>query len=98
RHSIVCIGQISGSHNGAWNQSDWVPAIVKTSVTLWCAPMLKGLCSWPGVEKMAVAIIDARNSPHATLHLVRLRLKLWAILAQVCAEELGLSLVPYAEW
>ncbi|KIY43199.1 acetyl-CoA synthetase-like protein [Fistulina hepatica ATCC 64428] len=98
RPIIVRIGQISGGANGGWNQSDWVPAIVKSSVTLGCFPMLKGVCSWLGVEDVAGALIDARNSEHSTLHLIHHRPMAWDVLAQVCARELSLRLVPYPEW
>ncbi|KIY43206.1 acetyl-CoA synthetase-like protein [Fistulina hepatica ATCC 64428] len=98
RPIIVRIGQISGGVNGGWNQSDWVPAIVKSSVTLGCFPMLKGVCSWLGVEDVAGALIDARNSEHSTLHLIHHRPMAWDVLAQVCAKELSLRLVPYPEW
>ncbi|KIY47791.1 acetyl-CoA synthetase-like protein [Fistulina hepatica ATCC 64428] len=98
RPIIVRIGQISGGVNGAWNQSDWVPAIVKSSVTLGCFPMLKGICSWLGVEDMAGALVDARNSEHSTLHLLHHRPMPWDVLAQVCAKELSLTLVPYSQW
>ncbi|KIY43242.1 NAD(P)-binding protein [Fistulina hepatica ATCC 64428] len=89
---------VSGSVNGAWNQSDWIPAIVKTSLTLGCFPVLKGVCSWLGVQEMAGALVDARDSQYATLHLLHHRPMPWAVLAQVCADEFGVALVPYAEW
>ncbi|KIY43717.1 acetyl-CoA synthetase-like protein [Fistulina hepatica ATCC 64428] len=98
RPIVVRIGQISGGVNGAWNQSDWVPAIVKSSVTLGCFPTLKGLCSWLGVEEMAGALIDARNSEHSTLHLIHPKPMPWNVLAEVCAQQFGLELVPYTEW
>ncbi|KIY44831.1 acetyl-CoA synthetase-like protein [Fistulina hepatica ATCC 64428] len=98
RPTIVRIGQISGGVNGAWNHSDWVPAIVKSSVTLGCFPIVDGVCSWLGVEDMAKALIDAKDSEAATLHLVHPRPMHWSVLADVCSKELGLTLVPYSEW
>ncbi|KIY43241.1 acetyl-CoA synthetase-like protein [Fistulina hepatica ATCC 64428] len=98
RPVIVRIGQVSGSVNGAWNQSDWVPAIVKTSLTLGCFPILKGVCSWLGVQGMAGALVDARDCQYTTLHLLHHRPMPWGVLAQVCADEFGVALVPYGEW
>jgi thioester reductase-like protein len=40
---VVRVGQISGGVNGAWNTSDWVPAIIKSSVTLGCLPGINGV-------------------------------------------------------
>lgn len=39
RPVIVRIGQISGGRpNGYWNETDWVPAMVKSSLTMGCFP------------------------------------------------------------
>lgn len=43
RPIVVRVGQISGGLNGAWNSSDWVPAIVKSSIALGCLPEYRGV-------------------------------------------------------
>jgi thioester reductase-like protein len=43
RPQVVRVGQISGGVNGAWNTSDWVPAIIKSSIALGCLPRLNGV-------------------------------------------------------
>lgn len=40
---VVRVGQISGGINGSWNTSDWVPAIIKSSVALGCLPEMTGV-------------------------------------------------------
>lgn len=40
---VVRVGQICGGINGAWNVTDWVPAIVKSSLVLGCLPAFKGV-------------------------------------------------------
>lgn len=37
------IGQISGSTNGAWAASDWVPILVKSGLALECLPCSHGV-------------------------------------------------------
>lgn len=44
---IVRVGQISGSPNGNWNTTDWVPVIFKSSATLGCLPEYKGVSHSP---------------------------------------------------
>jgi thioester reductase-like protein len=43
RPIVVRISQISGGINGAWNVSDWVPAMIKSSIALGCLPKLIGV-------------------------------------------------------
>lgn len=43
RPIVIRVGQISGSLNGAWNTSDWVPSLIKSSLTLGCLPDVKGV-------------------------------------------------------
>lgn len=43
RPVVLRIGQISGGKNGAWNTSDWVPALIKSSIALRCLPQLHGV-------------------------------------------------------
>lgn len=45
RPVIVRTGQIAGGPNGGWNTSDWVPAIIKSSIALRCLPQFTGV-SW----------------------------------------------------
>jgi thioester reductase-like protein len=41
--TILRIGQISGGKNGSWNTSDWLPAVIKSSLTLGSLPEFKGV-------------------------------------------------------
>ncbi len=43
RPIVVRTGQIAGGVNGGWNTSDWVPAIVKSSITLRALPEFEGV-------------------------------------------------------
>jgi thioester reductase-like protein len=43
RPIVVRVGQISGGLNDSWNTSDWVPAIVKSSLKMKALPDLKGV-------------------------------------------------------
>jgi thioester reductase-like protein len=40
------VGQISGGHaNGAWAMNEWIPIMIKSSVTLGCLPEERGVRS-----------------------------------------------------
>jgi len=59
RASSLRIGQICGSvPTGAWATSDWVPILVKTSLTLGCLPLADGLVSWMDFETVTNSIMD----------------------------------------
>ncbi|KAG6839971.1 hypothetical protein C0991_009950, partial [Blastosporella zonata] len=54
------IGQVSGGRpNGAWAITNWVPILVKSSVTIGILPDLKGMISWIPMDTVAAAIVDA---------------------------------------
>ena len=40
----VRLGQLSGSINGAWNTTDWLPSLIKSSVYLNCMPTMDKVC------------------------------------------------------
>lgn len=40
-HTVsVRLGQLSGSVNGAWSPTDWLPSLIKSSVYLKCMPTM----------------------------------------------------------
>lgn len=41
--TIVRIGQVSGSENGAWRTSEWLPSMVSASIALGCVPDTSGV-------------------------------------------------------
>lgn len=43
RPIVLRVGQIAGGVNGGWNTSDWVPAMIKSSVALGCLPVFEGV-------------------------------------------------------
>ena len=48
------VGQVSGSkRTGAWNISDWVPILVKSSLAVGCLPDMDGvgICFASGLKR-----------------------------------------------
>ncbi|KAJ7153945.1 hypothetical protein C8R43DRAFT_1096467 [Mycena crocata] len=58
------IGQICGSlPNGAWATSDWLPILVKSSITLGSLPLANGVVSWIDFDTVAHAVLEVAFSP-----------------------------------
>ncbi|THH28009.1 hypothetical protein EUX98_g6169 [Antrodiella citrinella] len=94
----VRIGQITGGAVGAWNKTEWFPALLKSSQYLGCLPTFDKDISWVPVDSMAQAVIEMRNSPEAMLHLVHPRPVTWSQVMEPISRALRLPIVPYSEW
>ncbi|KAF7341008.1 Acetyl-CoA synthetase-like protein [Mycena sanguinolenta] len=97
------IGQISGSAgNGAWSTTDWVPAIVKSSIALGNFPSdPSGTVAWITPEAVSHAIIDAALSPETppfAINLVHPRPVAWDFVMSNLASTVHLPLIPFGEW
>ncbi|KAJ7624410.1 putative aminoadipate reductase [Roridomyces roridus] len=100
------IGQVSGSaSNGSWTTSDWVPAIVKSSLALGAYPSAPGArANWIPPEAVCSAIVDAVFSQEPAppaVNLVHPKPVPWddvmSNLAGVGSER-PMPLVPLGEW
>ncbi|KAJ7776525.1 putative aminoadipate reductase [Mycena maculata] len=108
------IGQVCGAlPKGAWATSDWVPILVKTSITLGCLPLADGLVSWIDFETVAQALIDVsfndlpESEPLPTvLNLVHPRPVAWNYIVRCIRDVLlkgidggkDLKLVEFSDW
>ncbi|KAJ4490659.1 acetyl-CoA synthetase-like protein [Lentinula aciculospora] len=105
------IGQVTGGvPNGAWATTDWVPIIVKSSLTIGVLPDAFGVVSWVPMDAVCNAILDvgfsSESTPMAT-NVVHPKSVSWtSVFKNIRAaliEEKHLSLdalplVPYREW
>ncbi|KIJ18039.1 hypothetical protein PAXINDRAFT_97557 [Paxillus involutus ATCC 200175] len=103
------IGQISGGTRGAWSTTDWVPILVKSSVTLRALPEARGVASWLPPHAVSDAILDvafAQDEPPIAVNLVHPRPVEWvslmkpiniALYQKNLTPEL-LPLVPFDQW
>ncbi|KAJ7054635.1 putative aminoadipate reductase [Mycena amicta] len=110
---VAClrIGQVCGSlPKGAWATSDWVPILVKTSVTLGCLPLAPGVVSWIDFDTVTKAIMDvgfskATTTPKATIfNAVHPRPVSWNFVigslrdALITQKNVELELIAFEEW
>nr|GAT45909.1 acetyl-CoA synthetase-like protein [Mycena chlorophos] len=99
------IGQVTGSSsNGSWATTDWVPAIVKSSVALGSFPSdPASTAAWILPEAVSQAIVDVALLPADAeqpfaLNLVHPRPIAWDAIFDVMARSAKLPLIPIAEW
>ncbi|KAG6907803.1 putative NRPS-like protein biosynthetic cluster [Tephrocybe rancida] len=104
------LGQISGGRpKGAWPTTEWLPILVKTSLTLGALPDACGTASWLGADTISATIVDLALSPHKmalpkALNLVHPRpveqRAVFQSIKMAIGEVLGrhLNLVPFGEW
>ncbi|KIK65759.1 hypothetical protein GYMLUDRAFT_194612 [Collybiopsis luxurians FD-317 M1] len=105
------IGQVAGgAPNGAWATSDWVPIIVKSSLSLNMLPDAFGVVSWTPMDAVCNALIDVGFSPEHTpmaVNVVHPNPVSWTFVMETIRKILieaknlsadALSLVPYSDW
>ncbi|KAF7378108.1 Acetyl-CoA synthetase-like protein [Mycena sanguinolenta] len=97
------IGQICGSaSNGAWSTTDWVPAIVKSSIALGGFPSdPSGEIAWITPEAVSHTIVDtalSSETPPFAINLVHPRPVSWDFILSTLADTVQLPLIPFGDW
>ncbi|TIC21279.1 acetyl-CoA synthetase-like protein [Wallemia mellicola] len=107
--TVLRIGQLCGDREvGYWTSSNWVPAIIKSGVSLHCLPTGDDIITWISLDDAAKAIVDfshnRRSSKiHDLLHVVHPRPRSWNDIFKVVVNALNkkgieVSLVDYQTW
>ncbi|KAJ6514509.1 male sterility protein-domain-containing protein [Mycena vitilis] len=97
------IGQVCGSaSNGAWSSTDWVPALVKSSIALGNFPSCpSGIAAWLTPEAVSQTIVDTAFStekPPFAVNLIHPRPVPWDRILQVVANDVQLPLTRFSDW
>ncbi|KAJ3925541.1 MAG: putative aminoadipate reductase [Lentinula lateritia] len=105
------IGQVTGgAPNGAWAITDWVPIIVKSSLSLGVLPDAFGVVSWVPMDAVCNAILDVgftSETAPMTVNIVHPKSVSWtcvfqnvraALIEQKHLSPDALPLVPYHDW
>ncbi|KAF3404524.1 Iterative polyketide synthase afoE [Talaromyces pinophilus] len=114
RSYILRIGQIVGDKEyGFWNDSEYIPLMIRSALSLRALPALHEKCSWIPVDMLATAILEldrtlraaprpgAINStvPPVIYNMVNPHLFSWAeLLEELRAAGLEFETIPYGEW
>ncbi|KAJ7877965.1 acyl transferase domain-containing protein [Mycena olivaceomarginata] len=96
--NVIRVGLLTGGINGSWDTSHWFPALVQSGVLIGCLPDGCDRISWIPINDAAAAIVDMHTCINETLHLVHPRSTTWNAVIEPLASNLGVPLVPYAEW
>ncbi|OBZ79958.1 L-aminoadipate-semialdehyde dehydrogenase large subunit [Grifola frondosa] len=95
---VVRVGQLSGSNSGAWNSTDWVPVLIRSSIHVGCLPDSDKEIAWIPADTAATCLIEMRNSPVPVLHLVHPKPVPWSTIFQYVANTYNIPLVSYTAW
>ncbi|KAJ5805816.1 acetyl-CoA synthetase-like protein [Penicillium pulvis] len=97
----IRIGQLSGSTtNGAWNVTDWLPMLVKSSKVCGGLPAGKEDIAWFPVDKAAQIIIELTKAQTVPpiLHLAHPRPIKWDTFVNRMAKNLDVPVIPFDTW
>ncbi|PBK91716.1 hypothetical protein ARMGADRAFT_1166511 [Armillaria gallica] len=100
RTSIIRVGQVTGGpYNGAWNTSQWVPALVKSAQFVRCLPDGDDKISWIPVDLVAIAVTElCLANEVGTFHVVHPRPVEWGVVMRLAASKMNVPVVAYEEW
>lgn len=109
--TVLRIGQIAGPTNrlGSWNSKEWIPALVKSSMSLGQIPSTLGGANevnWIPIDSLAEIvweIIQHRLSlqseaASATFHLVNPQITEWPTLSAHIGHKMGLDTIALSSW
>jgi hypothetical protein len=97
------IGQVCGStNNGAWSTTDWVPAIVKSSIALGNFPSDPSrVVAWLAPDAVSRTIVDAAMSAEKlpfAVNLVHPQPVPWDLIMSAMAAAMQIPLIPLVDW
>lgn len=100
--TIFRIGQLCGTANGSWKESEWMPSIVLSSKAMGCLPDDPRRVSWIPVDIVARAIIDRSQQrsrqTSQIVHVLHPHPTPWPTLAKHLGNTLNLPLIPFPQW
>lgn len=89
---------MTGGPSGAWNEHEWFPSLVKSSVALGKIPDVEGAVSYISAYDAAGAIVDMLDTKEEVLHVVHPRPVAWSSLIESFSKVLSVPAVPYNDW
>ncbi|KAI0345580.1 acetyl-CoA synthetase-like protein [Trametopsis cervina] len=98
------VGQLCGSSTtGAWNTTDWVPILVKSSIALGAFPDTSGPVNWIAMDSVADAVLDlvfSEEEPAGLLNVVHPKTVSWRETLEGVNKALGVTLpfIPFGDW
>ncbi|KIP12187.1 hypothetical protein PHLGIDRAFT_62555 [Phlebiopsis gigantea 11061_1 CR5-6] len=105
-HSVMCVrmGQVCGPQaTGAWSMSEWIPMMLKSSITLGSLPRLSGPVTWVPLDVVGKVYIDWITNPEQLpliVNAVHPRPITWELVLKYVKDALEIDLrsIPLSEW
>ncbi|KZV87149.1 ketoacyl-synt-domain-containing protein [Exidia glandulosa HHB12029] len=96
----IRVGNVSAAPNGAWEASQWVPAMLAASRVTGSVPSANTDVTWIPLASVAAAISDIVLAPNSerVLHLVHPRPVQWSTLMTLVSTELGVNVEGFDQW
>lgn len=114
RSYILRIGQIVGDKDyGFWNDSEYIPLMIRSALSMKALPALHERCSWVPVDMLATAILELdrtlrlaprpgtinSTAPAVIYNMVNPHVFPWdELLEELRAAGLDFETIPYGEW
>ncbi|KAL5534849.1 hypothetical protein ACEPAG_1314 [Sanghuangporus baumii] len=98
RPTVVRLGQIVGGPRGYWNEKDWFPILIKSSIFLKMLPAVPGVFSWNRTHIKARALLDMLETTERYVHLVNPRPVPETAIITIFARKLCLPVVHIDDW
>ncbi|KDQ17949.1 hypothetical protein BOTBODRAFT_29264 [Botryobasidium botryosum FD-172 SS1] len=98
RPVVVRVGQLTFGVNGSWNGTEWLPTILRSAFAMGVLPAVESPIPVLPLEAASKGLIEMVKSPYTVLHLVHPRPVPCSHIAQLIADELGLKIIPIADW
>ncbi|EJC99103.1 acetyl-CoA synthetase-like protein [Fomitiporia mediterranea MF3/22] len=96
--TVARCGQMTGGPSGAWNEHEWFPSLVKSSVAMGKLPNAGGIVTWINTHDAAGAVVDMLDVKDEVLNIVHPRPVSWSSVISTVSEILGIPVVPYTDW
>ncbi|KAL5492825.1 hypothetical protein ACEPAI_4273 [Sanghuangporus weigelae] len=97
RITIIRPGQITGP-SGSWNEHEWFPSLIKSSIFLNKLPAMDGDISWITSDVAAGAVLDMLDCKECILHLVHPRPVKWSQVIACFSKALDIPTVAPEVW
>ncbi|KIM81777.1 hypothetical protein PILCRDRAFT_8450 [Piloderma croceum F 1598] len=95
---VIRVGQICGGPNGFWNEKEWLPSLIRSSIQIKCLPYSDQKISWIPLAIAAKAITEMRLSSAHFIHLTHPHPVLWSDIFGALCGLLAIPIVPYSVW
>lgn len=97
--TVARCGQMTGGQSGAWNEHEWFPSLVKSSLTLRMLPEAEGVATWISAYDAGGAVVDMLGAnEEEVLHIAHPYPVAWSSIISSFSKFLGVPSVPFKEW